>query len=492
MRGDKTVKKKLAAILICICCLLAFTLPTKADMPAGGSGDGGHSSEQEGQDTDAGDAFLTIDDKHIYEGMDRAYQSGYEPRVSDGRAVVVLPLVQEGDLSFSAVRAVPELGTMEDSPFVVKNYQKTVKLTKEKIKGSGKKKSVFLVRFDFLLQKGRKNGVYPVNVNISYNYQGSTMYQSFTVYVRITDGKNAGADQEAENPKEEKPFSEPKVIVSKVTGMPKRIESGSEISFTAVLKNTNKKKYIQNMTVTVSCEETGISLISDSSVFYFEKLGRDSTLKLPLKFQIDKKTAAGRYPVTFEMSYDNPDAAALSSTGKIELEVSQQMKVEMETGKMPEEVNAGDSISVPVQAMNMGRGSIYNVKCTLDAPGLTADNSLFLGNIDGGSAASGELTVFAGMVCPEAQTDQERYGATSGNLVLTYEDESGKEYQAEQNISVKINPLEVHASSAEEDADTPKVGRQMLFGSIILCAVLAAGVLIPLLIRRKTKRMEDE
>ena len=45
-----------------------------------------------------------------------------------------------------------------------------------------------------------------------------------------------------------------------------------------VLKNTNKKKYVQNMTVTVGCEGDGISLGNTANTQYYEKLGAGKTL----------------------------------------------------------------------------------------------------------------------------------------------------------------------------------------------------------------------
>ena len=54
----------------------------------------------------------------------------------------------------------------------------------------------------------------------------------------------------------------------------------------------------------------------------------------------------------------------------------------MEIGQIPEEVNAGDRLQIPIQLVNVGRGMVYNARCTVDVPGLQTDKSLFLGNIE--------------------------------------------------------------------------------------------------------------
>lgn len=413
------MKKFMAGILIGL-CVICSVLCSVGTIKAKGA---------EENITTSADAVLSIEDEHVYSGMDRAYKDGYEPIVAGE---------QDGK-------------TEQEDHDAIQSEQVDDQQQPE-----------------------------PEQSEAVWSEQG----QSETVW-------SEQGQQSAEST-EEKPTSEPKVIIEKTVDMPERIESGSEAAFQVVLKNTNKKKYVQNMTVTVNCEEPGISLLADSNVFYFEKLGCQATLELPLRFQIEEKTAAGKYPVTLEMSYDNPDAVSLSSVGKIELKVSQKMDVSLEVGDIAESVNAGDSVTIPIQAINMGRGSIYNVRCRIEAAGLTASTSLFLGNVEAGSAAGGELNVFADMVFPEADTQEQRYGYTSGSIILTYEDENGNEYREEQEISTTVNPLVVNTSENGPEEESPKIGLQMAFGAVILCSAAAVILLISLLIRQKRAGLKDE
>lgn len=486
---------------------------------------------------------LLLDDENIYEGMDKAYKDGYEPRTEEDSAVIVLPLYTEEGNEVLSIKAVPDLGNTKKSPFVYKNYQKTFYQTNEKINGTEEERSVFLLRFDLKMKEDRMNGVYPVEITVNYLAQEEEMTQTFTSYVQVRDGKNpeeevtptptptvtpeptvtptpeptvspepsptpeeildgttdgeipgdgadfSGGGAVGVTPQEEKPTSEPKLIITKCTGIPKKIESGDNLSFTAVLKNTNKLKYIQNITVTVSCEAEGITLDADSNVFFFERLGTQKTLELPLKFRIDEKTPAGKYPITLEMSYDNPKAESLSSSGKIELMVSQKVNMQMEVGEFSTEINAGDSMKIPVQAMNLGRGNIYNVRCSIEVPGLSSDKSLFLGNMEGGSAASGELNVFAGMVHPEAESTKDRYGTTLGTITLLYEDEHGEESVLTQEVMVTIQPLKVETKTGEDEKaqEEEKVSKQMTWGIVLLVVVAAFGTVIPIFIRKRMK-----
>ncbi len=494
---------------------------------------------------------LRLDDQNVYPGMEKAYQDGYVPAVEENTAAVILPLVAREGSTIQSVTAVPDLGDGSQSPFVFRNYQKTFGKTVEQINGTEQQKEVFLIRFDLELVEERKNGAYPVNIKISYDTDAETeMQQDFTVYVQITDEKvtpsptatpkptpTAGPEPSAspeptpeetpvpsaETPEteqpdmqgteevitdgaalslggadgggavsvagtgEEKPSPEPKVIITKCTGVPEHIYAGETVEFTAVLKNTNKKKPVQNMTVAITCEAEGIRLKSDSNTFYFDYLGTEKTLEVPLKFQIDEKTAAGKYTVLFALSYDNPDAEPLTSSGQIDLKVEQKNEVEMEVGEIAEEVNAGDSMQIPIQVMNLGRGMVYNVRCSVEVPGLRADKSLFLGNIDGGTAASGEFGVFAGIVNEDAEEADQRYGRTSGRIVLTYEDEDGEETQEFQDMAITIQPLEIRQEETAPEEESG-IGKQLAAGIGILILLGGTGCGISVWRRRKVRK----
>ena len=125
----------------------------------------------------------------------------------------------------------------------------------------------------------------------------------------------------------------------------------------------------------------------------------------------------------------------------------------MEIGQIPEEVNAGDRLQIPVQLVNVGRGMVYNARCTVDVPGLQTDKSLFLGNIEGGTAVSSELDAFAGVVNAEEETTEKRYGRTGGRILLTYEDEDGNSYEETSDIVLTIQPLKI------EEKNTDKKGK---------------------------------
>ena len=121
---------------------------------------------------------LIIDSRNLYEGMDRTYAQGYVPRIVNGRAYIILPLL--GETYDGKVTVTADLGATADSPFIFGNYSQTA---------GGWGRYVFALEIPLVSE--RINGSYPVTLKADYlDVLGQQKQQSFTVYVTVTDGKN--------------------------------------------------------------------------------------------------------------------------------------------------------------------------------------------------------------------------------------------------------------------------------------------------------------
>ena len=508
----RTIRKALCLLLL----LLLFPMQTRGAVES---------------ETTAQNEKLRLDNENRYEGMEKAYQDGYEPEVSGESVSVILPLMWNGKNEVDTITASLDQGDQNTAPFIFQNYQKTFKKTEEKINDTDQTREVFLIKFVLKLKSDRKNGAYPVQIKTTVQLEEQEIEQNFTVYVQIKDEKVAeitptatpeptpsdtsGISEETDSTvpaaeiagggdvaaavvaggenKEEKATSEPKVIVADCKEIPEHIYAGDSVTLKVILKNTNKKKYVQNMTVTAGCEGDGISLGNAVNTQYYEKLGAGKTLEVPVEIQTDKKTEAGKYKLTLELSYDNPDAVTLTATGQIEITIEQKSELTMEIGQIPEEVNAGDRLQIPVQLMNVGRGMVYNARCTVDVPGLQTDKSLFLGNIEGGTAVSGELDAFAGVVNAGEVTPEKRYGRTGGKILLTYEDEDGNSYEETSDIALTIQPLKIEEKNTDKNGkESNKIGRQFLIGVTAVVGLGIVGVVLPGWIRRRNQGQSYE
>jgi hypothetical protein len=486
--------KKLS-ILLAILALI-FTLPVTALAAEGEPSPSPSATPQESQEADTPEesvapaVSLSIDNSNVYDGMDRAYKDGYTPAVKDGVATVILPLISSGEIKDHTIIATPGLGDATTAPFVYKNYQKTVSLQDNPITG-GRTVSSYLVRFDLPLASGRYNGIYPVTIDVQAQAaDDSPIQQSFTTYVTITDGKDPNAAQPTPEP--ETPKSQPKVIVSSYSINPSPAMAGEEFAASVTLKNTSEKQSVQNMTVTVSCDCPNLTLQNDTSTIYIGKLSKGKTTDIELSYKADLATPAGQYNITLAIDYENSDAAALSSAGTVPITIDQPLRVEMETPQIPTEVNAGDTMPLSFQVMNMGRSAVYNVRIELSAPGLIPTGTAFIGNMEAGTAMPGEMDVFIGTKnMSEGYEGDDKYGNTNGTITLIYEDADGQEYTNETEFSTTINEPVITASNNEVEEEPEKASQWWI--SIVIGIVVIAGLAAYVVIwkRRREKNNAD-
>ncbi len=465
----------LAALLFAIMPVTAFaeeTEDTSATAAATDTGGGG----------DAPTVSFAIDNTNVYSGMNTSYSNGYTPTVSGGVATIVLPLIASGiGTAPSTITATPGLGETATSPFLYMNYQKTVNKQAIDTNGDAIAESFYLVAFDLALSSGRTNGVYPVTIDV----QGAgAQSATFTCYVTIADGKEPASAETAPTPQ-----SKPKVIVAGSSVSPSPAEAGGEFTAVITLKNTSKKRSVKNMTVTATSDCTNLLLLNESNIIYIDKLAKEDTADIELKYKADLATPPGRYTISLAMEYETGDAETLSSAGSVSVTVTQPLRVEMEMPKIEAEVNAGDTLPLSFQVMNLGRAAVYNVRVELTAPGLIPTGTAFIGNMEAGTAATEDMNVFIGTKnMSEGYEGEDKYGYTSGMATLVYEDAEGNVFTQQAEIYTNINEPVITVSAPEEE-EKPTASQWWI--SVVIGGAVIAGLVIYLVMRKKREGKND-
>lgn len=194
--------KKAAAVLCLMGCLVLEAGLEVSQICAAGQ----EKTESSGADSPEGDSRqemsdfggmtgFSIDNQNVYEGMENSYAGGYVPKIEKNKALILLPLQAKRKLPGNKITVTLRFGESDNHPFVYKNYEKTVSFGYHKTGKQGQTTGCYLVTFQLDLKKERCNGSYPVTLSASAQDEaGNEIFQEFTVYVTITDGKMAGDD----------------------------------------------------------------------------------------------------------------------------------------------------------------------------------------------------------------------------------------------------------------------------------------------------------
>ena len=443
----------------------------KKDTTSSGKSDGADDQQPTDQ---AAEAALHIDNQNVYEGMTKPYKNGYQPVCENGRVNIVLPLVSDGKLKNNRLTAAVDLGATENSPFVFKTYEKDFTCKPETINGTQETKEVFLVSFSLDLNKKRTNGVYPIVINVSATDEsGQEVQKTFTTYVTIKDGSSTadgsgGGDMgggASGGTGSETPTSNPIVLISKSVINPETVQAGDDFTATVTLENTNTKKSVQNMVVTVNVPSADFELKNGTNTFFIGKIGKGKSEELTLQFHASKTIADGNYPIEIAMSYDDSKATTCTSTGNIVVSVEQPLDVQLTMPVIDKEMTAGDTVPFSFQVMNLSRSTVYNVRCDVDCDGLTQTKTAFIGNMESGTAGEGVTNVFVSTLSGE-----NLYGDTKGVVTLTYEDGFGNEHSETYDFETSIVKMQENTDASQ--TQEPERASQWWISVAVLVGIL--------------------
>lgn len=515
---------------------------SEASVQTGGSTQS-EASAQEGNNSRADQATrLVIDNENLYEGMDKTYSDGYVPRSENGTAHLVMPLVSTKELKGNSLKVSLNLGEPATMPFVSKNYVKTVSLKQVKINDGAETAECYLVSFDLELKEDRCNGSYPVVLTgKATDADGNAVSQKFTIYVTIADGKtseNNGSGSGGQNGdgsggtgsggqngdggsgtgsgeqngdggngtdaagssgasgvtdasggaasssgSAEGPSFAPKLVVQMCKYSKETIYSGDEVQMDITLVNTSTSETIRNLTVTIGGQSEYFSLLSQSDTIYVDSVSAGATLVVSYKYKVNAAAPQGQYNLDLAMDYADSEGAAYTGSGKVQISVEQQMKVAFDPLVISSEVQVADVVEAQIQAMNLGRGKVYNVRAVLEADGLVPNGTIFIGDMEAGTTASASTQVSVTSLTEGSSL----YGTTEGTVTFYYEDEAGNEYEETAGFTTTItSPF---SDTEEEEDETGQWWIIMAVIGVILCAFLAVTA-VRVIRRRKQDDME--
>lgn len=391
---------------------------------------------------------LVIDNKKVYEGMERSYAGGYVPSIEREQAVVVLPLLAKRKLYKNRMTVTLKFGESDQLPFEYKNYEKAVTLKKHKTRNGGKMSSCYLAVFRLKLKKNRFNGSYPIILSVcAQDESGAEIRQEFTVYVTITDGKEAQGDAgAADGTDSQLPKFAPRVIIESYELSKDPALCGRKCRVKLTLRNTSTEEPVKNMLVTIAPGEN-VELLGKTGGRYIAELGRGAAHDLSFAFRVNETAPRGQYNIDVKMDYADSKGNPYTLESAVKVSAEQKVQMEISPVHMPDKIELGETVELQAQAMNLGKGKLINVRAVVEAEGLTPSGPVFIGDMEAGTSMSGSTELTA-----EGLSGDSLYGTSKGRITFYYEDEAGHEMTQEQFFETSIlSPLSGDSEELPED-----------------------------------------
>ncbi len=387
---------------------------------------------------------LYIDTKTVYDGMTCSYSEGYIPTVENGEVRIVLPL--KGGTG-STLTVVPDLGDVSSCPFVYGNYNMTVKRNS---------KAVFVIDLRLKLLDNPVNGVYPVTFNVTTS-DGTA--GSCTVYVTVGDVSQSGSGSVD-------------FYISEVV-CPDDIQPGSDFTARITLENIGgvtasgvKLQYSSESPALTPVGSTHSMLLDDFPA------GESREVELPLHFSRD--AAAGRYSVIVELSFRTPGGNAMEARESFFVDVSSHASIAFDEPDLTGGVTEDTPVWISANVYNTGSMPVYDVFVSVEGQGVYSEEStlkVYYKSIQPGETAAGMITAFFYSAANYLNQD----GTLPVTLRVTYQDESGAQYEEKSVFNVSLLP-----AKAAEPAATPepaKVNTQGQYWTILIAIISVIAVI---------------
>ena len=220
---------------------------------------------------------------------------------------------------------------------------------------------------------------------------------------------------------------------------------GEAGKLTVTLKNTNNKRAIFNLKLTLS-DDSGDLIQEGMNTRFVNAVPAGGTYTLEAALTARHNAAVGRHSLTLTAEYEDGEFQSYSSSDTLYVDVRQKAELSFSGAELPAKIVEGDTVTVTLTLMNTGRAQLSNCRADFDIKWLLGGGTAF-----GGDLAPGESkTVSANL---RAQPD--KLGATKGKITVTYEDEYGKTYTKTADVSTVIEKkVEIAAAPVEEQKKT--------------------------------------
>ncbi|HOJ10222.1 MAG TPA: CARDB domain-containing protein [Clostridiales bacterium] len=231
----------------------------------------------------------------------------------------------------------------------------------------------------------------------------------------------------------------PKIIISMYTFEPEEVKAGENFKLKLSFLNTSKIVPIRNVKVTFSAKEGVFIPTSSSNTFFIENMGIQEAVARDVELFTKSDAPAKSHILNLNFEYEDGNGNQYTAAEEISIPVKQEQRLSMGQLQMPPDTMEGQPIPIFMDFFNMGKSTLFNLMVSIEGEGLKSENAnYFVGNFE-----PGRSDYFESMVTPTAT------GEIAGNVLFSYEDESGKKNEIRKEIKLNVRAMEMPPMPSE-------------------------------------------
>ncbi len=318
------------------------------------------------------------------------------------------------------------------------------------------------------------DGNHAVNIFMQYETKdGQVLSSSDNITLNVI--KNEVKEEKTDE-------SAPKLMVTGYELDKEYLSPGEKSILKITVKNTHTSKSVSNIKFSLS-EESGEITPSGMGTAHIKNISAGGTYVWEVELTAAHTVTVGEHRFNVSAEYEDSDYRSYSSSDTLRLNVRQSVKLKYDSAILPKKVVQGDTQTVAINLMNIGKSTIYNCIIDFDIEHLQSGGSTFVGNIEPAMSSTGTANL---------RVDSDALGEVKGKITITYEDDYGEVYTKTVDVSTIVEEKVEQVSTNDEEETATKNSLWWLFIFIGLIVGGGAGFGIPWLINDKKQRKEDD
>ncbi len=261
------------------------------------------------------------------------------------------------------------------------------------------------------------------------------------------------------------------------------IMAGDQFPLSLTLLNTNGATSLRNIKMTVTSDDNAFIPVGSSNSKYIASIAPGQSSTQYFTMSCGRDAAQSSHKLTVNMSYENAEGAAFTSSDVISVPVIQKIRLVVDDILDPGWLTTTDQCYITVNYRNMGNIPVNNLLIQVEGD-FTMDSgaSYYVGNM-----ASGKSDYYSFNFFPN------QAGPCKGTVTFTYEDGGGTEQTLVKEFTLNIGEGWVPEPMPEEDFLTnPDPQKLPLWVKIVVPVAVLIGIIVAvkLIKRHKAKKQE--
>lgn len=260
--------------------------------------------------------------------------------------------------------------------------------------------------------------------------------------------------------------AEPKVMLHTYHLSQELVMPGEDVTLTIEFLNTARSS-IKNMKIILREDEHKIIPVNSAGTQYLSEIKKGEVAEINLDLHVDHSAEGKNYPVAITCEYEGTDGMQYTTQERIYITVHKAASGAIRKMMVSNEVTEGCCFEFVADVVNSGDVPFYQGELSIQGQDIEGQK-IELGDFKAGEILNLDLSI-------RAIRESAQGSSSQGYVILTYQDELGKEHTVRQGFQIRIKGVNYTDLTMLKEENKHKVPIWPIAGALLV-GIIAFGV----------------